>query len=108
MRLFENIQSVVEAGRLIKVSVPASKALVLTNKTKSTIFLHPNASSKIGYPLETKESLEIEDIREEADFWVFLEASEIAENEGLFLISQTETRNVTVPNTNNTVVIQKA
>ncbi|GAB7086062.1 hypothetical protein [Marinifilum fragile] len=107
MRLFENIQSVVEAGRLIKVSVSASKALIITNKTKSTAILHPNASSKIGYPLETKESLEIEDIKEEADFWVFLEDSEIAEKEGLFLISQTETRDFTSQNTNNTVVIQK-
>lgn len=106
MRLFENIQSVVEAGQLIKVSVPASKALILTNKTKSTVILHPNASSKIGYPLETKESLEIQDIVEEADFWVFLQTSELEENEGLFLISQTETRNLITQSTNNTVVIQ--
>lgn len=105
MRLFTDIQKVVEAGAKQKVSVPASKALIVTNKTKAPVILYTNASSKIGYPLETKESLEIQDITEETDFFVLIQDTEIVENEGLFLISQTplpEAERVS----RNTVIVQ--
>lgn len=105
MRLFADIQKVVEAGTKQKVSVPASKSLIVTNKTKATVILYTNSASKIGYPLEVKESLEVQDIMEEADFFVLIQDTEIIEEEGLFLISQTplsEAERVS----RNTVIVQ--
>lgn len=105
MRLFADIQKVVEAGTKRKVSVPASKALIVTNKTKATVILYTDSFSKIGYPLEAKESLEIEDITEETDFFVLIQDTEIVENEGLFLISQTPVPESQIAS-NNTVIVQ--
>ncbi|MDM8159041.1 hypothetical protein QUH73_04325 [Labilibaculum sp. K2S] len=105
MRLFADIQKIVGAGTKQKVSVPASKSLIVTNKTKAPVILYTNSSSKIGYPLEKKESLEVQDITEETDFYVLIEDTEIIENEGLFLISQTplsEAERVS----RNTVIVQ--
>ena len=106
VRLFENIQKVIEAGRRIQVSVPASKALIITNKTKEVVNIYQNSSNKIGYPLEPKESLEVEYIDEEAIFHVEILDNALSKNEGLFLISQTGIFQQP-QNTSNTVVIKK-
>lgn len=105
MRLFADIQQIVETGTKQKVSVPASKSLIVTNKTKATVILYTDSFSKIGYPLQKKESLEIQDITEEADFFVLIQDDKLAKNEALFLISQTplsEQERIS----RNTVVIQ--
>lgn len=106
MRLFVDVQKVSEAGRRVTVSVPASKALVLTNKTKAPILIFHEQGAKVGYPLEIQESLEVETVTETCDFFVELLDTEIGENEGLFIVSQTEMMEGAAT-TNNIVINQQ-
>ncbi|MBI9035471.1 MULTISPECIES: hypothetical protein [Ancylomarina] len=90
MRLFEGIQKIIETGTRLRVSVPVSKSIILSNKTTGNILIYPDMSSKIGFPLKPKEDLEIDYIDKEATFHVELEADLIKDEEGFYIISQTD------------------
>jgi len=90
MRLFEGIQKIIEIGTRLMVSVPISKSIVLRNKTKGNILIYPDMSSKTGFPLEPNEDLIIDYIDKEATFHVELKAESIKEEEGFYIISQTD------------------
>ncbi|MDE5419128.1 hypothetical protein L3049_14100 [Labilibaculum sp. DW002] len=105
MRLFVSIQKVVEAGRRLTVSVPASKALIVTNKTKAPVVLFAEQGAKVGYPLEVQESIEIEEITETTDFFIEIQDETVEGNEGLYLLSQTESERT--GRTQNNVIINQ-
>jgi hypothetical protein len=90
MRLFEGIQKIIETGTRLRVSVPVSKSIILSNKTKGDILIYPDMSSKIGFPLKPKEDLEIDYIDKGATFHVLLKAESIEGEEGFYIISQTD------------------
>ena len=108
IRLFDDIQKIVDTGRRKEVSVPASKSLIITNSTNDIAYIYHRDSSKIGYPLKVDESLEINGILEEAIFDVELLATQIEKHQGLFLISQHEDRDLQALKEYNTVVIKNA
>jgi|GEM_PF-3407972 len=103
MRLFENIQRVVEVGSVTKVVVPASFSMVLDNKTDVPAIIYHSQNSKIGFPLLAGETLEIERIPEAADFWVKIEDTMIKDNQGLYILSRPFIENNN-PEENNTVI----
>jgi len=107
IRLFEDIQKIVEVGVNKEVSVPASKSLIITNSTNGIAYIYRKDSDKIGYPLKVDETLEVQGVLEEAIFDVKLLATEIGENQGLFLISQHEDRDFQTLKEMNTVIINK-
>jgi hypothetical protein len=104
MNLFESIQKVVEVGKKIKVSVPASHSIVLTNKTDGTAILYSKFSTKVGYPLLSGESLEIEKVPETSTFYLQLKDAEITEDQGFYIVAQPYFK-TEQPERNNTVVI---
>ena len=103
MRLFEGVQKLTTTGTRFKVSVPVSKSIILSNKTKADILIYPNQSAKIGFPLKPREDLEIGDLEIEAEFYALIEATDLEPNDGLYLISQTD---MTKPE-GKTLVVQK-
>lgn len=90
MRLFEGIQKIIETGMRLKVSVPVSKSIILSNKTDGNILIFPDMSSKVGFPLKPNEDLEIDYIDKEASFHVELKTELIEDEEGFYIISQTD------------------
>lgn len=104
MKLFENIQRVVEVGKLTKVVVPASFSLVLDNKTDVPVIIYDSQSSKIGFPILAGESMEIENIPEDSEFWIKMRETEIKENQGFFTISRPF---IEATEENNTVIINQ-
>lgn len=105
MQLFEDIQKVVSGGGKIKISVPPCYSTVLTNKTDDTIYLYPNQSSRIGYPLLKGETLEVENVTETSNFYTTVLDPDTAEEKGLYILCRPYIEPVT-PEFNN-VIIQK-
>ena len=106
MRLFESIQRVVEVGKVVKITVPASFSLIIDIKTEAIATLFSSQGSKIGFPLSPQSSIEIERIPEASEFWLKIEETEIKENEGLYIIPRPFLE-INTPEQNNTVVINK-
>jgi len=106
MRLFESIQRVVEVGKVVKITVPASFSLIIDNKTEGVATLYHAQNAKIGFPLLSQSSMEIEQIPEASEFWLKIEENEIKENEGLYIIARPFLE-INSPEQNNTVVINK-
>ncbi len=105
MQLFEDIQKVVSGGGKIKVSIPPCFSTVLTNKTDDTIYLYPNQSSRIGYPLLRGETLEVENVTETSSFYTTIVDTDTTEEKGLYILCRPYIEPVT-PEFNN-VIIQK-
>jgi hypothetical protein len=106
MQLFEDIQKVVSGGGRVKVSVPPCYSTVLTNKTDDTIYLYPNQSSRIGYPLLKGESLEVENVTETSNFYTTVLDADTSEEKGLYILCRPYIEPIRPQEINN-VVIQK-
>ena len=106
MKLFESIQRVVEVGKVTKVVVPASFAVILDNKTDATVLFYESQYSKVGFPLASGATWELERIPEPSETWVEIEETEIKENQGLFVVVRPYL-DVEKPEENNTVIMNQ-
>lgn len=104
MRLFEDVQKVAGAGRL-EISVPASKALIISNLTKDEAIIFASSTAKVGYPIPSKGSLEIEVVPEQGEFWVELKDQALQGEEGLYMISRIDFEFQNTKKVYNTTVI---
>jgi hypothetical protein len=87
MQLFDEVQKVVfSKGGKIKVSIPPSFSILLTNKTQDVIFLYPNQSSRIGYPLFKGDTLELENVHVSSEFFTVIKDTDTTDEKGLFII----------------------
>ncbi|MDE5421760.1 hypothetical protein L3073_06035 [Ancylomarina sp. DW003] len=106
MKLFDSVQKVVySGGGKVKITVPPSYSIILTNKTDDTIFIFPDYGTKVGYPLLRGEVLELENITVTSTFYGTIADSETTDNKGLFILArpwisrqQIEENNVTIFN----------
>lgn len=106
MQLFEDIQKVVSGGERIKISIPPCYSTVLTNKTDDVIYLYSKQSSRIGYPLLTGETLEVENVPETSSFYTTLLDTDTTEEKGLYILCRPFIETTNHGEINN-VVIQK-
>lgn len=106
MKLFEDIQRVTEVETKRKVVVSASFSLVLDNKTDVTILILSSQQSFVGYPLLAGETIEVENIPQASEFYVFIPNTEIEKNQGLYIISR-PFLDSKKPEENNTVIFNR-
>ena len=110
MKILENIQRFTEVGKATKVSVPASFSIILDNKTDTTVLFFESQFAKVPFPLSSGSVMELENIPESAETWIFIEEQEnleIGKNQGLYVVCRPLLNTEEKAEENNTVIINK-